>query len=88
MSHITDQNRQLQQCQEDADLLHQFLQEKDAALKQLQDEIEELRQEKDKLQDDYDSTFPSESQAKHVLRPEPSRHVFIYFLLRCSEETK
>ncbi|XP_038156431.1 putative leucine-rich repeat-containing protein DDB_G0290503 [Cyprinodon tularosa] len=50
-----DQNRQLQQCQEDADLLHQFLQEKDAALKQLQDEIEELRQEKDKLQDDYDN---------------------------------
>ncbi|XP_035993904.1 E3 ubiquitin-protein ligase TRIM38 [Fundulus heteroclitus] len=49
-----DLGRQLEQSQEDADRLHRQLQEKDAALKKLQSDFELQRQEKDKLQENYD----------------------------------
>uniref|UniRef100_A0A3Q2QUU6 Centromere-associated protein E n=1 Tax=Fundulus heteroclitus TaxID=8078 RepID=A0A3Q2QUU6_FUNHE len=49
-----DLRRQLEQSQEDADRLHRQLQEKDAALKKLQSDFELQRQEKDKLQENYD----------------------------------
>ncbi|KAM4728007.1 uncharacterized protein FYW61_011149 [Anableps anableps] len=54
-THCEDVQRQLLQSQEDADRLHQQLQEKDSALKKLQDDFEQQRQEKDRLQEDYDN---------------------------------
>lgn len=54
-THCEDLQRQLQQSQEDADRLHQQLQEKNAALRKLQRDFEQQRQEKDQLQENYDN---------------------------------
>lgn len=57
--HQTDLERQLEQARENADYLQQLLSEKDATLKQLQQELEEQTRENNKLQSDYDSMFNS-----------------------------
>ncbi|XP_047224287.1 putative leucine-rich repeat-containing protein DDB_G0290503 isoform X2 [Girardinichthys multiradiatus] len=54
-SECEDEQKQLLQSQEDADRLQQLLLERDAALKKLQRDFEQQRQEKDRLQDDYDN---------------------------------
>ncbi|XP_043989240.1 nucleoprotein TPR [Gambusia affinis] len=50
-----DVQRQLQQSQEDADRLHQQLQEKDGALRKLQRDFELQQREKERLQEDYNN---------------------------------
>ncbi|XP_054888701.1 myosin-11 [Poeciliopsis prolifica] len=52
-THCEDLQRQLQLSQEDADHLHQLLQEKDTALGKLQRDLEQQQREKERLQEDY-----------------------------------
>ncbi|PWA17566.1 hypothetical protein CCH79_00011423 [Gambusia affinis] len=54
-THCEDVQRQLQQSQEDADRLHQQLQEKDGALRKLQRDFELQQREKERLQEDYNN---------------------------------
>ncbi|KAM6918257.1 uncharacterized protein FYW49_007875 [Xenentodon cancila] len=65
-----DMQRKLQQSQEDADRFYQQLQDKDAALQQLQQDFEKLGLEKAGLQENYNSMSTSTEAFIHMRSPE------------------